>query len=364
MSERPRRNLVIGSTGQVGGALLECLADELCIGTSRSGAVSGSASGAGAESRSGVVCDSASGAVCDSASGAASASEAGDGSSSGSGTGLAAAAADVLEFDLESAARRPELAAELLARAKADRVFLAAGMTWVDGCEADPELARRINCDAAGVLATAARRHGATFVYFSTEYVFDGRAGPYSETDAAYPRSVYGRSKLEGEQAVASADPEALILRTTVVYGPEVQGKNFAYRLVGELAAGREIQVPDDQISSPTYNRDLAAAALCLCGLGECGVWNVVGPEVMDRYTFAVRVARALGLPDDRIRPVKTAALGQPAERPLRAGLKIDKLESRLGRSVMRGVDAAIEHWLEHPRGRSWHESPNDRKPN
>src|SRR5207249_9072978 len=101
---------------------------------------------------------------------------------------------------------------------------------------------------------------GAVFVFFSTEYVFDGRAGPYAEDDPVAPLSVYGRSKLDGERAVMAANVRSLVVRTTVVDGEERQGKNFIYQLPVRAAAGETSKVPADQRSSPTFNVDLATA--------------------------------------------------------------------------------------------------------
>jgi len=237
-------------------------------------------------------------------------------------------------------------------------VFIAAGMSWVDGCEQQPERAHAVNRDGAATLARMARALGARTVYYSTEYVFDGRGGPYAEAAAPNPISIYGKSKLAGEAAVMAVDPDALVIRTTVVYGPEEQGKNFAYQLAGRLVAGEAMVVPEDQISSPTYNRDLAAISLALVEVGARGIYNVVGPETMDRVTFARRLAGAAGLDPGPIRPVATAALDQVAARPLTAGLTIDKMRDALSgtedRLLPRTVEEAVVHWQQTPRGKPW----------
>ncbi|MBM3221984.1 MAG: SDR family oxidoreductase [Candidatus Rokubacteria bacterium] len=210
--------------------------------------------------------------------------------------------------------------------AVADVVFFTAAFSHVDGCEDDPARAFAVNRDApAAAAALAARRH-APFVLYSTEYVFDGAAGPYAEDDPVHPLSVYGRSKLEGERAVLDAHPDALVLRTTVVYGVERQGKNFVYQVLRRVRAGEPIRVPSDQRSSPTYVEDLAAASLALVDKRQSGVLNVTGPEVMDRHAFTREICRAFGLDARRVEPVATASLGQQAPRPLAAGLRIDRL--------------------------------------
>ena len=286
--------LVVGAAGQVGGALMERLGAEACAGTY-----------------------------------------------------FETPFPDGVRFDIGSG--EP---ATLITRTRPDVVFVAAGMTHVDRCESERDMAFRINCDGPGALAAAARAGGARTVYYSTEYVFDGQHGPYSEEDEPHPVSVYGESKLAGERAVLDADPAALILRTTVVYGPEEQGKNFVYRLVAHLREGSEIRVPADQISSPTYNRDLASASVALVLQGATGIVNVVGPEILSRAAFAERIARALDLDPAPMRAVSTRSFGPgSAPRPLRAGLRVDRLTGcGLG---MRNVEMTLRDWIDHPRGKA-----------
>lgn len=216
---------------------------------------------------------------------------------------------------------------------------LSAGMTHVDGCEAAPEKAHATNVVAPTLLAEACRDVGAQLVYLSTEYVFDGLAGPYGEGDRPRPISVYGATKLEGEQRVLSIHPDNLSVRTTVVYGWHPGDKNFIMQLIGKLEAGERMRVPADQYSSPTYAPDLAEAIVALAGRTS-GILNVVGPEIVGRYELARQAARVLGLDDRLLDAVTTAELRQPAPRPLRAGLTIGRLRS-LG-VEMHGVGAGL----------------------
>jgi len=218
---------------------------------------------------------------------------------------------------------------------------LSSALTHVDRCEDQPALAEALNGRAPGVIAEACRDVGARVLYLSTEYVFDGTAGPYREEDPVSPPCVYGATKLAGERRVLGASAANLVLRTTVVFSHDPAGKNFVMQLRERLGAGERMRVPVDQISSPTYASDLGAAIAALAERPEVqGVLNVVGPDVVDRGAFAARVARALGLDERLIDPVTTASLGQRARRPLRAGLRLDRLRS-LG-IAMRGVDAAL----------------------
>jgi dTDP-4-dehydrorhamnose reductase len=202
-------------------------------------------------------------------------------------------------------------------------VYVPASLTNVDYCELHPEESFASN--VAGVQHLAAC--GVRLVYFSSDYVFAGDHGPYRETDAVGPLCVYGRHKLLAE---AAAGADALIIRTTVVYGPEVQGKNFIYRLRSMLGEGKSLTVPVDQIGSPTYGPNLARAAVALQRRGATGVYHVAGPQRISRYEFAREAATVFGLDPSLIRSVTTAELQQPAARPLDAGMISDKAQAEL----------------------------------
>jgi len=225
-------------------------------------------------------------------------------------------------------------------------VYLPSGWTWVDGCEDDPAKALRINAEAPEVAAQACASLEIPLVYYSTEYVFGENGGPYDESAKPHPLGAYAKSKLEGEQRVLAALPGALIVRTTVVYGPETQGKNFVYQLVKSIKEGKPVKLPKDQVSSPTYNADLARASVELIAQKAQGIWNIAGPEVIDRAEFGYLVASVLGLDANLISPVLTRELGQKAARPLSAGLKIDKLVKALGWTPLKprqGLEALAE---------------------
>ena len=243
-------------------------------------------------------------------------------------TGRTPAADGVPAIDLAALAARPALAAELLDPLAISAVYCAGGATDVERCEREPGWAMAANCDGPAALAAAARHR--PFVFFSTDYVFDGTAGPYDEEATPNPLSVYGRSKLLGEAAVRAAHPAALIVRTNVVYGPDPRGKNFVFTLRRLLSAGTPMRVPVDQINNPTYNRDLAHAAVALVDAGQSGVFNIAGPLQLSRYDFAVVAAQSLGLDAALIQPVTTAELNQVAARPLQSGLIVHKLLSTL----------------------------------
>lgn len=232
-------------------------------------------------------------------------------------------------------------AARLIDDTRPDWIFCPAGLTHVDHCEDHRDEAFRVNCDAPAAAAAAGARRGAGFVYFSSEYVFDGVAGPYHEDDAVHPVSVYGESKLAGERAARDANPRTVVVRTTVVYGPEPQGKNYVYQLVRRLRAGERFRVPVDQISSPTYNPDLAAASVELAERDLAGVYHVVGADVVDRHAFARAVCDVFALDASLLDPVTTAQLEQRARRPLRAGLVIERARKTLA-TPLRGAQEGL----------------------
>jgi dTDP-4-dehydrorhamnose reductase len=239
--------------------------------------------------------------------------------------------------------------ARLIEETAADWVFCPAGLTHVDWCEDHAAEAMAANRDAPAAAARAAVERGAGFVYFSTEYVFDGAGGPYGEDDRVNPLSVYGRSKLEGERAALAANPRTLVVRTTVVYGPEPQGKNFVYQLLHRARRGEPMRVPTDQRSSPTYNPDLAAATVELAERGVTGVVHVAGPEVVDRHAFARLACEVFDLDPGFLEPVTTAGLRQRAARPLDAGLRTDRVRALVTVPLRRPKDglAAMRAALE-----------------
>jgi dTDP-4-dehydrorhamnose reductase len=250
-----------------------------------------------------------------------------------------------LQLDVAELAEASQAAALLDAHAL-DAIYCVGGMTWVDGCEAQPELAQRTNARGPGVLAAYAQQRGVPFVFFSTDYVFDGakeHPGPYAEDAPAHPLSMYGHSKLEGEQRVLAAYPEALVLRTTWVYGADARQMNSLYSMMRSLVAGKAMQVPVDQVSTPTYNRDLVRVALGLVAARASGLFHVGGPERMGRLEFVQRVARSLGLDARLLHGATTAELNQPAARPLESGLAIGKLAAQYPELRMRTLAEALD---------------------
>ncbi|MBI5566315.1 MAG: SDR family oxidoreductase [Chloroflexi bacterium] len=230
---------------------------------------------------------------------------------------------------------------QLLARLQPDWIFYPAGLSWVDLCERESERCFAENVYWPVAVATLAAQHGTGFVYFSSEYVFDGEAGPYDEQAAPRPLSVYGRSKLAAEHELVNVNSSVTLVRTTVVYGPEFQQKNFVYQLIAKTRRGEPLLVPNDQISTPTYNLDLAAASIECAERRVTGAINLVGPDRLDRYDFARAACRVFGLDEQLIVPRSTADLNQLAPRPLNAGLINAHAQNTLC-ARLRGVDDGL----------------------
>jgi dTDP-4-dehydrorhamnose reductase len=226
--------------------------------------------------------------------------------------------------------------ARLISQTRAEWIFCPAGLSHVDYCEDHADEAFAVNRDGVQAAARAAEAAGAGFVFYSSDYVFDGVGGPFAESDTARPLSVYGRSKREGEQVVMAACRRAIVIRTSVVYGPERQEKNFVYQLIRACRAGQGFRPAVDQRASPSYNPDVAAASVELAERELLGLWHVAGSETLDRYAFALLVCREFALDGSKLTPVKTAELKQKAARPLDGGLDVRKAQAAL-RTPLRG---------------------------
>ena len=214
-------------------------------------------------------------------------------------------------------------------------VYLPASLSNVDYCELHPEEGYATNVVGVRNIVKTVNDVGAKLVYFSSDYVFDGKNGPYYEDDPANPICEYGRQKLISEHYVALHARDYLIVRTTVVYGWERQGKNFLYRLLNTLKAGQTLRVPVDQVGNPTYAPNLARAVVELALSDAVGVYHVVGPERVNRYEFACEAASVFKLDRNLIQPVATSELGQTAPRPLNAGMVVDKVATKLTTPLM-----------------------------
>ncbi len=213
-----------------------------------------------------------------------------------------------------------------------DVIINCAAMTNVDACEKERELAWKINVTGLENMIEAAKRKKSRIVHISSDYIFDGKNGPYDENERPGPLSYYGKTKLAGENALRASDLDYFIARTMVLYGYSPGVKlNFALWLVQSLDAGTRVKVVDDQYGNPTLVDDLAYGLLRAVELEKTGIFNIAGREIVTRFEFAVRLAEKFGLDAGLITPVKTSDLNQPAPRPLKSGLITLKAETELG---------------------------------
>ena len=257
---------------------------------------------------------------------------------------------------------RPDTLGRIVDGISPEIIVNAAAYTAVDKAEAEPALAMTVNADAAGELAKAARRHGALFVQYSTDYVFDGRkVGAYAESDAPNPLSVYGRTKLAGETAVCDSGVDHLILRTSWVYG--ARGRNFL-RTIMQLASDEaQLRIVDDQTGAPTWSRLIAeTTALALhhdvarrrAGAFESAVLHLTAAGSTSWHGFAgaiVAGARASGVPlkCSEVVAIATSEYPVAASRPANSELSNAKLEDRYGLEMpawTRGLELCLAECL------------------
>jgi dTDP-4-dehydrorhamnose reductase len=213
-----------------------------------------------------------------------------------------------------------------------DAVINTAAFTNVDLSETERETAYNVNVTGVDNLALYSKSIESHLIHISTDYVFDGTNGPYSEKQKPNPISYYGRTKLASENTVKSRKCDASIIRTNVLYGPAKYGRNdFVKWVVTSLREGKQIRIVTDQINNPTYIDDLVDAIAKMIEFKKYGLYNIGGKEFLSRYDFTLRIADFFDLDKSLIVPIKTADLNQPAPRPLKSGLVTLKAETELG---------------------------------
>ena len=228
-----------------------------------------------------------------------------------------------------------------LDRVKPDVVFNPASMTEVDKCEADRERAFRDNVLGPANLARATRAIGAHLIHVSTDYVFDGKHGPYLESDSPNPRGVYAKTKRMGEEAVETLGGSFAIARTAVVYGwPQAARPNFGAWLATQLSLGEPVKLFSDQFVSPTLAENVAEM---LVELGERkldGIWNIAGAEVVSRVEFGLRFCKELGFDPKLVIPTRLAELQLASPRPMHSGLVVEKALTELENKPMGVIES------------------------
>ena len=230
-----------------------------------------------------------------------------------------------VQLDITDAATTEKVLAEI----RPDLILNLAAMTNVDGCETNPKMAEAINVGGVKNLCKNFEGH---FIQISTDYVFDGTDGPYEEDDETNPISVYGQTKLAADKWLTNNHPKVTIFRANVVYGYTKRTKaSFVKWVVDSLSDGKPIRVVDDQWNNPTWTESIATVIKVLIEKEALGLYHYGDKEYMNRYEFAHLIAKVFDLDTSLISPISTADLKQPAPRPLKSGLKTEKIESALG---------------------------------
>jgi dTDP-4-dehydrorhamnose reductase len=240
----------------------------------------------------------------------------------------------------------PEQVAEFARATQADWVVNCAAYTQVDKAESEAGDAHTINCESAGRLAAAVAEYGGSLLHVSTDFVFDGASSrPYREDDVANPLSVYGRSKRDGELAVAAALPGAIILRTAWVYG--VHGNNFVKTML-RLAAEREhLSVVSDQLGTPTWAKDIAHAISELIGHKASGVFHYTNAGQTSWHGFASSILHEAGklgfeIKATTVEAIPTSDYPTPATRPAWSVLDTGKIQDSLSLAIPDWHDSLV----------------------
>ena len=219
-------------------------------------------------------------------------------------------------------------------------IINCAAYTAVDKCETERELCWKLNVDAVKNLIIASRPYGIKIVHYSTDYVFDGVNGPYTEEATPNPISFYGRSKLASENALITSGIDYVIIRTMVLVGTGKNVKpNFAEWLINKIKNNESVNIVDDQIGNTTMADDLAYGTLKIVEKDCKGIYNIAGGDIISRLEYAYKVCEVFKLNKKLITPIKTSQLNQPAPRPLNSGLITYKAEAEFGFKTMDSLE-------------------------
>lgn len=245
--------------------------------------------------------------------------------------------------------RDPDAVLREVRAAQPDVVINATAYNQVDAAETGTVEAMAVNAAGPGHLARAAREVGASIVHVSTNYVFDGiKRTPYDEEEPARPLSAYGVSKLAGEMLVRASGVPFLLVRTSAVFGAggsRGKGGSFVERMLARARAGEALRVVDDQVLSPTYAPDLAAAMVALLQAGVRGLFHVTNAGSCSWHALAVAALRQAGLDAAMVQPITSRDLGAPAARPSYSVLSNERYQS-LGLPPLRTWEAALADLL------------------
>ena len=217
--------------------------------------------------------------------------------------------------------------------AKPAFIIHAAAMTQVDECEKDMQGCYNVNVSATRFLIEAAKEVQSKLIYISTDFVFDGMAGPYTEEDPTGPVNYYGTTKLIAEKAVMESGLHWAIVRTVLVYGQTVEGtrQNILGWVKKNLESGHPIRVVSDQYRTPTFVDDLVTGIILVMERNAEGIFHISGKETMTPYAMAIATARYFHLNESLIEEVDASSFSQTGIRPAKTGFVIEKAKRLLG---------------------------------
>lgn len=220
----------------------------------------------------------------------------------------------------------------LVEQLKLETIIHCAALSSPDACEVDRFVCKRMNIEVTSRIASACRDYSAHLVFLSTDFLFDGIKGNYSEEDSINPISFYGESKMESENMLKSLGISHSIIRTSLVYGydEKLSRPNILTRVVQNLSKQKGYRVPFDQIRTPTLAEDLARGIETVVENKTTGLFHMSGSEMISVADFAAKVAKAFNLDDSLLQRVTTKELSEPAPRPLNSSLIIDKAKREL----------------------------------
>jgi len=246
----------------------------------------------------------------------------------------------------------------LLEQTQPDWVIHCAALANLEESEKDPALAHRLNSELPGILAEACRKGGARLLHVSTDAVFDGQKGNYTEADAPNPPNVYAQTKLDGERAVAQANPDALIARVNLFGFSPTGRRSLAEFFLYNLMDGKRVNGFTDMFFCPMLVNDIAPIFFKMLDGGLTGLYHVFSSECLSKYDFGVRIAARFGLDAGLIAPVSVEAGGLVAQRSPNLRMSVAKLAADLGEELPT-VSGMLDHfralyeggWAERVRG-------------
>lgn len=213
---------------------------------------------------------------------------------------------------------------------KPDAIVHCAAMTDVDLCEDEIDIAYRINSDGTRNMAQAAENIGAKIIYVSTDFVFDGDKGYYSEDDEVNPLGIYAKSKYDGEVQLKKYSTNWAIARVSVLYGWHKKA-NFTTWVINQLRSNNSINIVTDQINSPTYADNAGEAIFEIAKQDKNGIYHTAGNDRINRFDFTEKIAEAFNLNKDLINPTTSDKFIQKAPRPRDSSLNVNKIKKELG---------------------------------